>query len=97
MGMLIADAENNLPQFGKVIIGIPPNVSLKSKVTIKLMIRERASHKPVWICVFKFESREIVGETEVKSILLYIFNLTNKGCLNRKSQIICVVSFCIDL
>jgi len=81
--MLIAADDNGFPKVGKVV-AIPPNVSLESRLQIQWMVQERAPHKSKWLRSFKLGPRQ--GEMEVTKVLLYDFQLTNNGCLKKKSR-----------
>ena len=35
---------------------------------------------------FKFGAKDVFEETELKNVLLFDFELTNKGCLKKKSR-----------
>ena len=85
VGMLVAIDDNSFPKVGKVA-AIPPNHSLDSSISIQWLVQERAPHKPKWLRNFKIGAREVLGETEMKNVLLYDFQLTNKGCLKKKSR-----------
>ena len=37
--------------------------------------------------IFKFGAKDVFGETELKNVLLFDFELTNKGCLKKKSRV----------
>ena len=85
VGMLVAIGENSFPKVGKVA-AVSPNPSLDSKINVQWMVQERAPHKPRWQRSFKIGPREILGEIELRNVLLYDFQLTNKGCLKKKSR-----------
>ena len=84
--MLVTVALNNFPRVGQVT-AIPPDPSLESTISIQWMIQERAPHKPKWQRCFKLGSKKELGETQLKNILLYGFQLTNKGCLKKSQEI----------
>ena len=77
VGMLIAIAESDITRVGKVL-AIPSNISLDSNITIQWMVQERAPHKPKWQRIFKFGAKDVFGETELKNVLLFDFELTIK-------------------
>ena len=85
VGMLIAIAESDIARVGKVL-AIPSNISLDSNITIQWMVQERAPHKPKGQRIFKFGAKDVFGETELKNVLLFDFELTNNGCLKKKSR-----------
>ena len=86
IGMLIAIAESDIARVGKVLAS-PSNISLDSNnITIQWMVQERAPHKPKWQRIFKFGAKDVFGETELKDVLLFDFELTNRGCLKKKSR-----------
>lgn len=86
--MLIATAGENTPKVGKVY-AIPPNPTHDTAITIHWMIQERAPHKPKWMRYFKqtpLNSKNAFGNVQTKDITLYGFELTNNGCLKKKSR-----------
>lgn len=85
VGMLIAIAGNNFPKVGKVM-AIPPNPSLDSNISIEWMVQERATHKPKWQRSLKLGAKSVLEGTQLRNVLFYGFQLTNKGCLKKKSR-----------
>ena len=85
VGALIAIAGINFPKVGEVL-SIPPNPSLDSDIDVQWMNQERAPHKPRWQRCFKLGPKNALGSTKMSDILLYSFQLTNKGCLKKKSR-----------
>ena len=85
VGMLIAIAGDNFPRVGEVVV-IPPNVSFNSFITVQWMVQERAAHKPKWQRGFKVPAKKVREEMMLNRILLYGFQLTNNGCLKKKSR-----------
>lgn len=66
---------------------VPFNPSYSSEVTIHWMEQERASHKPKWLRYFSPSTqRDAVSIVRYSDIILYDFQLTNKGCLKKKSR-----------
>ena len=84
--MLIAIVGDKFPKVGTVQI-IPPNPSLETQIEVHWMIQERATHKPKWLRNFKpATSKYAIGSAYIKDIILFGFDLTNKGCLKKKSR-----------
>ena len=85
VGTLIAAPGNNFPKVGKVL-SIPPNPTIESIIKIQWMGQERAPHKPKWMRSFKLGPKNAVGCIKMNEIVLYGFQLTNRGCLKKKSR-----------
>ena len=84
--MLIAVPGGTFPKVGRVQT-IPPNPSVETEISVHWMIHERAPHKPKWLRNFKLSSsKNAIGSAFIKDIILYGFDLTNKGCLKKKSR-----------
>ena len=84
--MLIAISGNDLPKIGKVQ-AIPSNLQLNSEISIHWMTQERAPHKPKWLRYFKLATcKNAQGEAQIQDIILYGFDLTNKGALKKRSR-----------
>ena len=80
-GMLVATAGlEELPLIGTVL-SIDP---AKSSIKVQWMVQEKASHKPKWARAFKKHSSS--GIITFNEILLYDFQLTQNGCIKKKSR-----------
>ena len=79
IGMLVAT-----PGFDKIpCIGRVSSIS-SNVVTINLLSQERAPHKPKWSRAFKDSQKSTA--ISYSDILLYDFELTNRGCLKKKTR-----------
>ena len=82
-GMLIAVAKKAFPLIG-VVIKIPLRPTEDSVIDVQWMEQEKAKHKSKWLRFFKQSSN--VGIIKYSEILLYDFQLTDKGALKKKSR-----------
>ena len=86
VGMLVATTGNDLPKVGKVQ-EIPSDPQLNSEIAIHWMTQEKAPHKPKWLRYFKLASgKNASGKAQVQDIVLYGFDLTNRGALKKRSR-----------
>ncbi len=77
--MLVATAGlEEIPLIGTVL-SIDPD-----SVKVQWMAQEKASHKPKWARGFKHHSSS--GIITFNEILLYDFQLTQNGCIKKKSR-----------
>ena len=84
--MLAAVKAAAFPRVGR-IEAISPNPNCNSEVTILFMEQERAPHKPKWARYFKLSSRkDAVGIIRFSDIILYDFQLTQRGALKKKAR-----------
>ena len=84
--MLIAILEDGFPRVGTVV-AVSPNPCQTSEVQIHWMIQEKATHKPKWLRYFKPSQRkDAYGRIKIEDIVLYGFDLTEKGALKKKSR-----------
>ena len=85
-GMLVAVLDQTFPCIGKVT-DVSPNPHPDSDLQIHWMIQEKASHKPKWLRYFKLSQRkDAMGTIKIKDVVLYGFDLTEKGALKKKSR-----------
>ena len=86
VGMLVATIGTTIARIG-TIKAIPPNPCYESQLTIHWMEQERAPHKPKWLRFFSPSTKkDSVSTVTFEDILLYDFQLTNKGALKKKSR-----------
>ena len=81
--MLVAIKGQSFPQVGTVL-EIPPNATMDTTIGVQWMKQEKAAHKPKWSRFFQPSTS--VGIITFHHILLYDFQLTNKGALKKKSR-----------
>ena len=79
--MLVAIKDQSFPQVGTVL-EIPPNATMDTSIGVQWMKQEKAAHKPKWSRFFQPSTS--VGTITFHHILLYDFQLTNKGALKKK-------------
>jgi predicted RNA-binding protein with PUA-like domain len=84
-GMLLAYKCDNseIPNIAQVV-NIPPNPTMDSAVGVVLYKQEKAPHKPRWLRFFTVSDK--TATVSMCEILLYDFQLTNKGALRKKTR-----------
>ena len=88
VGMTIAveAEERKFPRLG-TIRSLPSDLSLTTELEVHWMVQERSPHKPKWLRFWSPSTRRnAVGYTRISGILVYDFQLTKHGALNKKSR-----------
>ena len=76
-----------LPKIGKIHSIVDTRYqTMESTLVIEWLIQDQAKHKPKWLRPFKNSSKDSFGTIRYSDILLYDFQLTNSGCLKKKSR-----------
>lgn len=83
VGMLVAVAGKSFPRVG-MVKEVPENPHLHSEADVQWMEQERAAHKSKWHRYFR--QSNAVGKIMYNEILLYDFQLTERGALKKKSR-----------
>ena len=84
-GMLFAYkcAHSDIPNIAQVV-NIPSNPTMECAIEVVLFKQEKAPHKPRWFRFFT--SADKTATVSFSEILLYDFQLTNKGALRKKTR-----------
>lgn len=81
--MMVALKGDSFPRVGKVT-SIPATPNLHSLIGVQWYHQQKASHKPRWLRFFLPTTK--TGNIKIEEIILYDFDLTNKGALKKKSR-----------
>lgn len=88
VGMLVAAEaqQGHFPRIGRVL-SIPPEPTMDTPLSIDWMVQENAAHKPKWLRFWR-ESPKKDAQSSIlfSEIVLYDFQLTKCGALNKKSR-----------
>lgn len=84
VGMLVAvQGKSEIPTIGEVT-HIPPNPSKENEVSLIVSEQESSIHKSKWLRVFKRTTKICI--VNISDIILYDFQLTNKGAIRKSTR-----------
>lgn len=91
MGMMVAiTAKSRIPAIAEVTL-ISPNPTLESMVMVNLFKQESNKHKPKLLRYF-FKAEQF-AEIKISDIILYNFELTKMGALQKSTRDFLTVQF----